>query len=100
MSQLILKFLQAIFRKAEKQLYSIVDRLGVANLVCFQVRKVVLLQSGPCLCNRGGSQNTTSRQKHFRSKFHGCFSAGGGVAFSFRGRSGNSNRSSSSSIAI
>src|SRR5882762_2845025 len=99
MVQFILKLLQAIVGKRQKQFYAFVYRLRIANLVRFQRRKIVLLLRGP-RANEWRGQHAGSQEKKMYFEFHGCFSAGGVAACCSAGRWGKSILSSSSSMPI
>src|SRR3989441_6414295 len=104
--QLILEFLQAVVSESQKEFYAFVDRLRVANLVCFHCREIVLLLLCPGAGERRGHQQEGNRKQKVYFELHGCFSAGGaasgfsagGAASCFStGRRGKSIFSSSSS---
>src|ERR1700674_3623653 len=100
MVQLILKFLQAIVGKRQKQFYAYIDRLRLTNLVRFHRRKIVLLLRCPGPHEQQSSQNEGSQKEEIQFEFHGCFSAGGVAACCSAGRWGKSIFSSSSSMPI
>src|SRR5260370_11201497 len=100
MVQLILKLLQAVFGKCQKEFSAFVDGLRVANLVRFGRREIVLLlrHRGAHKRRPGQDEGTQDKKRYF--EFHGCFSAGGAAARCSAGRRGKSIFSSSSFMPI
>src|SRR5256885_6911066 len=101
MLQFVLEFLQAILGKHQKQFYTFVDRLRIANFVRFERREIVLLLR--CFgANKRGRDPQAENQEEKKRPFevHGCFSAGGAAPCCSTGRWGKSSFRSSSSALI
>src|SRR5260370_29784954 len=107
MFEFVLEFLQAIVGKNQKEFNSFVGRLGVANLVCFHRREIVLLRLPRGTHERRRSQHEAGQKQETHLQFHRGFSVGGvpsgfsagGAASCFsKSRLGNSIFSISSSM--
>ncbi len=77
MIQFILKFFQAIIGKRKKELYALVNRFRIANLVRFDGREIVLLRRRCGVHERRKHKNAKGKHRKNNFVFHGCFSAGG-----------------------
>src|ERR1700674_20389 len=97
MIQLILKFLQAVVGKCQKEFYAFVDRLRIANLVRLYRREIVLLLQRPPAHERRRAEEEGSQEKKMYFEFHGSFSPGGVAPCGSTGRRGKSIFRSSSS---
>src|SRR5207253_11411559 len=100
MLDFILKFLQAVLGKSEKQADALVGRFRVADLVCFEGAQVVLLRRRRGADGQDSPEQTRGPEQGCRFAFHGCFSSGGAAGLTGAGRRGKSSRIISSSMVI